>query len=296
MHEKYGCVDVSPPILKLRNDPAGDLTLRLKQGDEYREYMVDIIDENAEDYLRSLKISFSDPLPPGCLTEVGQFHVNYTVATPWTNPPFVRVTRLVVIEDINECTLDVSKYKKSCPSLVPQCDIALGATCMNTIGSYACACPNFSSGDGFRNGSVFPGGKKAPESYKGGTGCVDTSLPVTTLLGPNPKSFQTCKCGGLSGIMSESPSGRDGSDQELQSSQRMLYGGDLKVRRFCLSQCLSLVRVFRCLTDFVTYAAMIALLLSQGNDSCVGWGRTLRVSRHDPSDTSGMCQSHRSHV
>eukprot|EP00980_Cylindrotheca_fusiformis_P004632 scaffold991_cov128-Cylindrotheca_fusiformis.AAC.4 len=225
-HETYGCVDESPPILKLRNDPNRDQTLRLQQGDVYQEHMVDIIDENAEDYLRSLKISYSQPLPTGCLTQVGEFHVNYTVAMPWTTPPYVRITRRVVIDDIDECAIqDVSKFQHSCPALVPQCDRAAGAKCINTIGSYACKCPSQSSGDGFLPSATFGPGMTAPSSYKGGTSCLDTSKPVISLNGPNPKIFRICECGGLTGVMSKAKSP---DDAQLHNDQQRLYAQDIK--------------------------------------------------------------------
>ncbi|CAJ1962401.1 unnamed protein product [Cylindrotheca closterium] len=223
-NEQYGCVDESPPTLRLRHDPDRDQTLRLKQGDVYQEYMVDILDENAEDYLRSLKISYSRPLPTGCLTHVGEFHVNYTVAMPWATPPYVRTTRRVVIDDIDECSINVSRYQHSCPSLVPQCDRAAGAKCINTIGSYACQCPPQSSGDGFLESANF-GGLDAPDSYNGGTSCVDTSKPVIKLQGPNPKVFKICECGGLSGIMSKAKSA---DDAKLHGEQQGLYSHDIQ--------------------------------------------------------------------
>ena len=85
MHKEYGCVDESPPLMSLNNDPNGDQILRLRQGDVYKEYAVNIQDENAEEYLRSLNIAYSRPVTQGCLTKVGEFHVNYTIATPWTS-------------------------------------------------------------------------------------------------------------------------------------------------------------------------------------------------------------------
>jgi hypothetical protein len=228
-HAEYGCVDVHPPTLKLRNDPLGDQTLRLRQGEEYREYMVDIMDENAEDYLRSLKISYSQALPSGCLTQVGEFHVNYTVAMPWATPPYVRIQRRVVVDDIDECRIkDVSKFQHACPSLVPQCDRAAGSKCINTIGSYACQCPSQSKGDGFLKNSNFAG-FDPPSSFQGGTSCVDTSKPVITLNGPNPKIFQICECSGLSGYMSQSKSS---DNSHLEGEQRKLYEKDIKVGRF----------------------------------------------------------------
>jgi hypothetical protein len=191
--------------------------------------MVDIMDENAEDYLRSLKISYSQPLPAGCLTQVGEFHVNYTVALPWATPPYVRIARRVIIADIDECTLDVSKYQTSCPPLVPQCDSAAGAQCVNTIGSYECQCPSQSTGDGYLKTANF-GDFPAPSSYQSGTSCVDTSKPVITLQGPNPKVFKICGCGGLNGITSGSKTGSSNDDvKDLQTGQRQLYETDIKV-------------------------------------------------------------------
>jgi hypothetical protein len=224
-HEKYGCVDESPPLLRLKNDPNGDQILRLSQGDVYKEDAVDIQDENAEEYLRSLKIAYSRPLPQGCLTKIGEFHVNYTVATPWTSPPYVRITRRVIIEDIDECGLDPAKYEKSCPELVPHCDTAAGAACVNTIGSYSCQCPKHTSGDGFQKGLSYAEGD-APQGFRGGTGCVDTSVPVIKLLGPNPKVFNVCECGGISGIMGS----KGEKDAQLKASQQQYYSDDIKVR------------------------------------------------------------------
>jgi len=223
MHAKYGCVDESPPLLRLKNDPNGDQILRLKQGDVYKEYAVDIQDENAEEYLRSLKIAYSQPLPHGCLAKIGEFHVNYTVATPWTSPPYVRVTRRVIIEDIDECSMDVARYEKTCPELVPHCDTEAGATCVNTIGGYTCSCPKFTSGDGFQSNMSIKA-NDAPEGYQGGTGCHDTSKPVINLVGPNPKVFRICECGGLSGVM-----GKPGKKDDLKGAQQRYYNDDIKV-------------------------------------------------------------------
>ena len=228
--DKFGCVDESPPLLKLRHDTKGDGITRLKQGDSYKEYAVDVMDDNAEDYLRSLKIAYSRPLPPGCLVEMGAFQVNYTVAMPWANPPYARVTRDVLIEDIDECRLDVERYETQCPQLIPQCDIDAGAVCQNTKGSYTCQCPKYTSGDGFKfissvqsKDGTFVGG---PLGYNGGTGCRDTSKPVIRLVGPNPKVFRTFKSGGLTGIM-ESTKKRSEKDEKMLGEQRERYEEDI---------------------------------------------------------------------
>ena len=229
--DKFGCVDESPPILKLRNDPNLDGVTRLKQGDVYKEHAVDVIDENAEDYLRSLKIAYSRPLPPGCLAEIGSFHVNYTVAMPWANPPYARVTRNVIIDDIDECNLDAVRFETTCPQLIPQCDTAAGAICKNTNGSYTCKCPKYTSGDGFKfissvkiENDHFIGG---PVGYKGGTGCKDTSKPVIELVGPNPKVIRTCKVGGLSGIMKATKKRSDHKNEKMQGDQMRGYEEDI---------------------------------------------------------------------
>mmetsp|Transcript_52100 Transcript_52100/g.125807 ORF Transcript_52100/g.125807 Transcript_52100/m.125807 type:complete len:930 (+) Transcript_52100:143-2932(+) len=224
--ENYGCVDSNPPKMKLLNDPHGDGVMRLKQGDEYKESMVEIVDANAEDYQRSLKVAYSKPLPPGCLTSIGEFTVTYTISLPWASPPYVSIDRKVIIEDIDECALDVDKYKRVCPQLIPKCDKAAGATCRNVIGSYTCQCPANTSGDGFMKNASFADDQPTPSSYKGGTSCVDTTKPVLTLKGPMRKIFKIATCGGLVGVMKSTKD--DDEDKELQGQQRKMYEGDIR--------------------------------------------------------------------
>ena len=232
--ESFGCVDESPPTLKLRNDDDEDGITHLKQGDTYKEYAVDVMDANAEDYKRSLKIAYSRPLPDGCETKIGSFQVNYTVAMPWTNPPYARVTRNVIIEDIDECQIDISKYEFQCPQIIPHCDVDHGAVCQNTNGSYTCKCPKFTTGDGFQFISSKSADNNnqyidAPEGYNGGTGCTDTSKPIIEVLGPNPKIFRTPKSGGLSGVMRKSKRDKNNEfDASLLSKQRDGYDADIK--------------------------------------------------------------------
>jgi EGF domain len=232
-HDTYGCVDEEPPVIQLKHDPNNDKILRLRQGDTYTEYAVNIQDENAEEYLRSLKIAYSQPLPANkCFTKVGEFHVNYTVATPWTIPPYIRVSRRVIIDDIDECTIDVATYSKTCPELVPKCDPT--AKCINTKGSYTCQCPKYTTGDGFIQGIIFTD-STSPHGYKGGQGCIDTTPPIVEVRGPNPKIFRVAKCTGITGIMKSSSPNTIGSSlsldkPDLERAQQAYYSDDIKVR------------------------------------------------------------------
>jgi len=238
----YGCVDESPPLLHLRPDPTHGTDpqtgiTHLSQGDKYEEYGVDVVDDNAEEYLRSLKIAYSRPLPQGCLLDLGEFHVNYTVATPWTSPNFVRAKRTVVIDNVNECAVKANVgVGANCPELVAMCDGEAGARCQDEIGTYTCQCPEGTEGDGFvpiprfrldgKGGYV---GSMVPKGYKGGMGCRDTSKPVIELLGPNPQRFRVAKVSGVKGVT------RIGENEEsnarveaLIAEQRSAYESDIR--------------------------------------------------------------------
>ena len=195
----HGCVSQNPPVLKLRCDPQGDGVMRLKQGDNYEECAVDIAYDDAQDLSRNLKISYSKPLTGGCMREMGTFYVNYTVATPWTDPPYQTVTRTVEVGDLDECNIPSSDLHLYCPEVMPRCDYASGATCKNTVGSYSCECPKCKTGDGFLPISSMTSNPYDPVGYAGGTGCVDSCKPVITIKGPNPRIFKACKCGGIFG-------------------------------------------------------------------------------------------------
>jgi len=164
------------------------------------------------------------------------FDVNYTVAMPWATPPDVTVTRQVIIEDIDECSIlldrkKLKKYEQNCPQLIPRCDTAAGAECRNTNGSYTCQCPVETIGDGFLKSVKFDDSAyPAPSTYKGGTSCADTSKPVITVQGPNPKIFRVAKCGGLNGVMSPYSRNNQNDDEKekLTSNQRVLYGTNIK--------------------------------------------------------------------
>ena len=225
--EKYGCVDETPPILKIRqgsDHESGDVTY-LTQGDRYEELGVDIVDDNAEEYHRSLKISYSRPLPQGCLLELAEFYVDYTVATPWTEPEFVRARRTVVIQNVNECKIkEGSEIGTDCPELVAQCDVDAGAKCLDLAGSYSCRCPDGTAGDGFKK---IESGLE-PEGYNGGSGCRDITPPVISLLGPNPKKFQVGKAGSIQGVLAEENEESVARAEKLLALQRSSYGQDLK--------------------------------------------------------------------
>jgi len=243
VHDRdYGCVDESPPVLHLRPDPVHGTDPRtgvthLSQGDRYEEYGVDIVDDNAEDYFRSLKMTYSRPLPQGCLLEMGEFHVNYTVATPWTSPNFVSAKRTVVIDNVNECAVRESTgVGAGCPELLAMCDGEAGASCRDEIGTYTCRCPEGTEGDGFlpiprlradRRGGF--AGSMVPDGYRGGTGCRDVSKPVIELLGPNPKRFRVARTSAVRGAIGEGGNGESKSRVEaVLAEQRSAYESDIR--------------------------------------------------------------------
>lgn len=247
IHEiNYGCVDENPPLLNLRPDPVHGTDLRtgithLIQGARYEEYGVDVIDDNAEEYLRSLKITYSRPLPQGCLLDMGTFTVNYTVATPWTTPNFVRATRTVIIDNVDECQLSGETHNNNngCPELVAMCDYDAGAVCKDEDGTYSCTCPRGTKGDGFRpisrlksNGKGGFTGILVPTGYIGGMGCNDVVAPVIELLGPNPKRFRVARASGIKGVINLHGNNNNGSNAKIEAlivEQRKMYENDIKV-------------------------------------------------------------------
>lgn len=202
---------------------------------------MDVVDDNAEEYLRSLKMTYSKPLPQGCLLEMGEFYVNYTVATPWTTPEFVSARRTVVVDNVNECLIKQGVgVGANCPELVSLCDVDAGSRCKDEIGTYTCRCPAGTEGDGFlpiprlapdgRGGYV---GSMIPRGYKGGTGCRDTSKPVIELLGPNPKRFRVAKpeATRVRGVIVSKNNKDDDSDGRMEAlivHQRGAYESDIK--------------------------------------------------------------------
>ena len=242
--DEYGCVDENPPVLHIRpypgrTDEKDPSITRLTQGDKYEEHGVDIIDENAEEYLRTLQISYNRPLPQGCLLEMGRFEVNYTVATPWTIPNHAQAKRTVIIGNINECRVkkDVG-VGKTCPELVAMCDTEAGATCVDQSGTYSCKCPKGTEGDGFVPiGRLRPDGKggfsgsMVPMNYLGGTGCRDTSRPVIEVLGPNPKKLMVAKVAGLKGDwkMREDDREMNTKVESLLADRRSYYENEIRV-------------------------------------------------------------------
>jgi hypothetical protein len=226
----HGCIDETPPVLVL-NGPGGssgsNSVLRLKQGDHYEEYGVTVNDNNLEDFPRTIATRYSDVLPSGCLMELGKWHVNYTMQTPWTEPPFQSITRTIVVEDIDECKLSADASSRYCKEVIPMCDVDRGAVCKNTIGSYTCQCPMCTKGDGFLSiPSVKVSGSNAPVGYAGGNGCVDNCKPTIHLAGPNPRVFRACKCAGLVGLTKEAKRIHEEHDHDQDGARN--YDSEIK--------------------------------------------------------------------
>lgn len=177
-HPDYGCVDSTPPRLELRGV---DRDHRMLLGDVYKEHGVDIVDDNAEDYARSLRIRYHEAISPGkCLARPGTFPVEYAVATPWTDPPFVQTTRTVVVVPRRLCGLLSKDANHSCPELVPDCRPE--ARCVDSEdGGWTCECPEGLAGDGRSEGD----------------GCRDEEPPTISFSGDDPLILRVSNARGV---------------------------------------------------------------------------------------------------
>lgn len=190
------------PELTLRGPASVELT---QCGEVYHELGVRIVDENAEAYERSLRVAYSkardfpsrrkgDGAP---FFKLGDYQVTYRIDTPWTSPPFVETLRRVRVVDEDECSLPTGH---NCSSrCVPE------ARCVNEPGGYRCECPSGYKGDGFPSLEIpdywllgraedNADAWRIPETFAGGTGCVDVTPPELRLLGPNPRVLRLERC------------------------------------------------------------------------------------------------------
>mmetsp|Transcript_18401 Transcript_18401/g.23940 ORF Transcript_18401/g.23940 Transcript_18401/m.23940 type:complete len:782 (+) Transcript_18401:3-2348(+) len=199
--QKLECIDDTLPSLSLRGPASVYLT---QCGAAYDELGVDVVDENAAAFERTLRIAYSDAsLFPhrnrGGQNQVpyfktGSYKVNYRVDTPWTTPPFIEAKRRVTVVDEDECNLSLDH------PCTHHC--APVATCVNELGSgYRCECPAGTIGDGFRNISELPSfwtsqeeSWRIPSGFSDGSGCLDVRPPTLHLLGANPRILQIEKC------------------------------------------------------------------------------------------------------
>mmetsp|Transcript_436 Transcript_436/g.546 ORF Transcript_436/g.546 Transcript_436/m.546 type:complete len:692 (-) Transcript_436:193-2268(-) len=170
--DRNKCVDGYIPEIHIN----GPNPMKLKQGDFYEELGVTVIDKNKQGSKRMINIDYSDPLG-GVLLNVGTYTVYYSLDTAWLPVEHVTKKRVVVVEDVDECTYqgDLDIFKNKCDNTF--------AECINTGGSYNCSCMAGYRGDGFSNG----------------TGCVDVTPPILQCRGAGcaSRTFKACNCIGV---------------------------------------------------------------------------------------------------
>lgn len=123
------------------------------------------------------------------VVQVGEFRAQYRIQANWTREKAAAVTRVVVVKDLDECSLKPTHPKWN--RWRPICDPA--ATCVNTPGGYECRCPQGAVGDG---ADVAVPGQRRPSNYRDGSGCRDLRPPVIEVTG-RPRVITVCKCEGL---------------------------------------------------------------------------------------------------
>lgn len=203
------CVDETLPELNLHGEASIEIT---QCGEPYEELGVQIIDDIAATYERSLRIAYSNARDfpsrragyrhgKTPFFRRGDYRVSYRVDTPWRTPNYVEATRIVSVVDEDECSLPTNH------PCAPRC--ALYATCANEVGGYRCICPAGAAGDGFLGPNETKGPPsywqlghgadnqdawRVPRTFAGGTGCTDVEKPNLLLLGPNPVSLRVERC------------------------------------------------------------------------------------------------------
>lgn len=197
--ESWKCIDETPPMVRLL-DENGDFIdksltshmVNIKQCDTYIDYGYDVEDDNKDRQLRKFEMYGS--VPTGCLKDLKTYNLTFkTWIGPNDHPWNIHsVTRIINVEDINECELTEKTTK--CKTCLPKCD--LNSKCLNQIGSYSCKCPVCGqNGDGFQYIDQSQG--HLPIGYVNGTGCRDSCPPKITLLDDDEiKVFKVCKCMG----------------------------------------------------------------------------------------------------
>lgn len=114
----------------------GSNTIYLTQGDVYKEQGVTFTSDFQKAIMEgnpspSISYEYSQPSVAfsDFVSDIGSFNVEYQVNAPWFGD--VKLTRHVIVSDVNECTYSGSNdmFKNNCsPS----------ETCTNTVGSFSC--------------------------------------------------------------------------------------------------------------------------------------------------------------
>jgi len=237
------CEDPTPPKMVLN----GPEVITITECQQFSDPSVAINDDNNELYHRRLITSYDPPLRESCVTP-GTYNATYELV--FHNAP-PNNTRLIVVEPVDSCSIRLFAPNGSIaqssdfinPKSCPTCGTNLcveDATCHSDGHSlYSCICPPDMRGDGMwpRPDAKTTVGLRGfdawwdanlPETYAGGTGCVDAEPPALTLLGPSRVEIPLCSCVGCSGDAATGGGCQRGSAEYIAEVKKALAAG-----KFC---------------------------------------------------------------
>ena len=168
--DSHVCVDSTPPELLL--EPT---MVKKKQGDpKYSHDAPAIIDKNKGGMRRQIKKEQDEALVhTKHLKRVGTFAVNYTLTVPWLPEEHgrkVRAARLVVVDDVDECSYagDDDDFRPMCFVMEASDHSVANATCTNIVmrddnigPGYTCSCPEGYEGNAFGTSRSFQAHREA---------------------------------------------------------------------------------------------------------------------------------------